>query len=410
MKKNLITSGIQYGGSARSGMDVQSLRDQAQRNPESFMRKMDDLINTGKFSMNDLAKNVRKLWGALAGVQGQVIMPDAGGYKRAITTSIFPILTGTTMVKAINDQYLSVPTVGEMLVTEIDDDKKVTTMSSIHNLDKNEDEVKESHDFPEVGTSEESVEIRHKKNGRKISITAEMIRENEAANIIERVNSLALIASDWIEEQTLERITDHHGSAASAAAPYVYRPNGSGTALYSATANTPGTRAPSGTRKTNNALADDSDLEAARILLNSMLNARGKRISVPLSQRVILVPDAILPTLLSIANSTYVPGVENELSNWGPQGSFRIPQGGIISTPKLDDLSTSAWYYGAFKQQFRRKWKMRMEYVTLGQDTQSYLNAQIAFQARIAWDVEIGAVDYVYVIQNLSGTTAPKDE
>jgi len=76
----------------------------------------------------------------------------------------------------------------------------------------------------------------------------------------------------------------------------------------------------------------------------------------------------------------------------------------------MDDLSTSAWYVGAFKRQFKRKWKLRFEYVTLGQDTQAYLNSRIAFQARIAWDVEIGSTDYVFCVQSLSGTTAPVNE
>jgi hypothetical protein len=408
MKTNLIRPGVHYGTAARSGFDVQSLQGAAKRNPEEFMRKMDGLISSGQFTMNDFAGNIKRFWGALAGVQVPVVMPDAAGYKRSITASVFPILSGNVMIKSINDQYEAIPTIGEQLVTDFDDDKKVTTMVSLHNLDNNVEEVKETGDFPEIGATEESVEIRHKKNGRKLSISAEMIRENDSANIIERVNALSQIASDWIEEQTLERVTDHHGSASSAAAPYVYNPAGTGTALFSATANTPGTRAPSGTRINSNPIVDESDFENARIRLNSMLNARGKRIAIPTSERVLLVPDAVLPTALTIMNSTYVPGVENELSNWGPQGRFKIAT--IISSPKLDDLSTSAWYYGAPKKQFRRKWKMRLEYVTLGQDTQAYLNAQIAFQARIAWDVEIGALDYVYWIQNLSATTAPKDE
>ena len=113
---------------------------------------------------------------------------------------------------------------------------------------------------------------------------------------------------------------------------------------------------------------------------------------------------------MKILNSEYVPGVENEKSNWGPGGMWHIPPERVKSSPKLDDLSTSAWYYGDFKKQFLRKWKIRFTYVTLGQSTESYLNKDIAFQARISWDCEVGARDYTNVIQNLSGTTAPIDE
>jgi len=92
------------------------------------------------------------------------------------------------------------------------------------------------------------------------------------------------------------------------------------------------------------------------------------------------------------------------LNNWGPRGQWR-PR--LLSSPKLDDLSTTVWYFGWFQKQFIRKWKLRYETVTLGTNTESYLRSRLGFQARIAWDCEIGAVDYVYVMQNLSATTAP---
>jgi len=280
----------------------------------------------------------------------------------------------------------------------------------VSTLDKEQDEVKERGDFPEVGVDEEKVEIRHKKNGRKITFSVESILENDLQDIVQRTNALGEIAAEWIEEQTLARVTDHYGSKSSAAEPYVYRPAGTGTALFSATANTPGTRAPLGNRITSNAFVDETDLDAARIRLATMKNNRGKRITIPRSLIQILCPDAIVGNVLKVLNSEYVPGVENEKSNWGPAGKWNIPAERVVSSPKMDDLSSSAWYYGAFKKQFKRKWKMRFEYVTLGSNTQAYLNSQIAFQARLAWDVEIGAVDYIYCIQNLSASTAPADE
>jgi hypothetical protein len=332
------------------------------------------------------------------------------GVTRAITTSAMPILTGSMVVAGINDAYESVPTVGQFLVTEMEDNKKITTLAVLDATDSNIKEVKETGEFPEIGISEEGVEIRHKKNGRRLSLSAESFLENDVANITRKINLLGEIPAEWIEEQTLRRVTDHDGSKASPAEPYVYRPQSGGTALYSSTANTPGPKAPSGNRKTSNAFVDETDLENARALLNTMKNVRGKRIAVPRSQIQILCPDAILGNVLKVFNSEYVPGVENEISNWGPKGMWHIPKERIVSTPKLDDLSTSAWYYGAFQKQFVRKWKMRFEYMELGQSTQMYLTNQIAFQARIAWDCEIGATDYVFVVQNLAASTAPADE
>jgi len=405
MKKLIKTNLVPVGGS----LSLYDLRALAQNEPAVFIQKIEAGVDQEKLKLADI-RDWRGLYASLADVKVPVTMMDMAGAQRAIDASAFPILTGTLAIAAINEAYNAVPTIGQDLVTEIEDSKKVTTIAAVHTLDKEVDEVKPEDDFPEIGTDEEKVEIRHKRNGRRLVIRAEAIEENEAADIVTRVNALGEIANEWIEEQTLDRVTDDQGSKGTPAEPYVYRPDGTGTQLYNHNANNPGTRAPSGTRVRNNAFVDETDLEAVRTVLRAMKNARGRRINVPWSEVLLLCPDAILGSVLKVMNSEYVPGVENEKSNWGPVGQFHIPPERIKSSPKMDDLSSSAWYLGAFKRQFKRKWKLRFEYVTLGMDTQAYLNSRIAFQARIAWDVEIGATDYVFVVQSLSGTTAPGDE
>jgi hypothetical protein len=364
-------------------------------------------VESGKIGIG-MISDWRALYQNLADVPVEVTL-DMAGAQRAVMASAFPVLTGTTVVKAINDAYNAVPTIGDQLVEEIEDNKKVTTIANIHALDKNIDEVKEGDDFPEISADEETLEIRHKRNGRRLSISAEAIEENEVADIVSRVNALGQIAVDWVEEQTLYRVTDHYGCGSTPREPYVYRPSGSGTQLYNATANNPGTRAPSGTRKTSNALADETDLENARIVLTAMKNNRGKRIGIPWSEIILLIPDALLGAASKIFNSEFVLGTSADVSPYGTRGRWHLPPERIISSPKIDDMSTTAWYLGAFRRQFKRKWKLRFEYVTLGMDTQAYLQSRIAFQARIAWDCEVGAIDYVYCVQNLSGTTAPID-
>jgi hypothetical protein len=403
-KKKMFTSGIHFG----QGPDIYAMRELAKSEPVEFIRKIEGLVEGGHITLSKL-RNLTALYGALADVQVPVTMPIAGT-MRTVMASAFPILTGTTVVKAINDSYAAVPTIGELLVQELDDNKKITTVAAIHTLDNNVEEVKEKDDFPEIGTDEESVQIRERRNGRRLTITAEMIERNELPDIVSRVDALGEIAAEHIEELTLKRVTDYHGSKATPAEPYAYRPEGTGTALYSASANTPGTRAPLGTRIDSNALVDYTDIDAFRIRQASMKNARGTRIMIPWSEVIILVPYALIGPALKVFSSEYTPGVENEYNPYGPRGKFFLPPERILTSTKMDDLSSGAWYGGAFRRQFRRKWALRMEYVTLGTDTESYLRSRIAFQARIAWNCEVGAVDYVYVIQNLAAATAPADE
>lgn len=394
-KKRKFIPDIRVSGG--TPLSLQNIRALAKASPAGFIQRVQKLIADGKINLSSF--DLKGLRAVLSDVKIPIVM-EVGGAQRAVQASAFPILVGNAVVAQINSRYIEIPTIGEQLVEEIDDNKKVTTVASIYALDKGQGEVKEGQDFPEIGAGDEKAEIRHKRNGRRLTLTQEAIEENEIAGFVQQVNALAFIASDYVEEQTLLRVTDNSGSAATPAEPYAYRPNGTGTQLYISTDNLPGARAPQGTRVLSNALADETDLENARSMLAAMKNSRGKRIGIPMSEVILLVPDALTSKAFKILNSEYVPGVENEINPWGPRGAWKPKP---LSSPKLDDISTTTWYMGAFRRQFMRKWKLRFEYVTLGIDTESYLRARIAFQARIAWDCEIGATDYVYVVQSISG-------
>jgi len=398
-KKRRFLADIRIGGGA---LDMGALRTLAQNEPETFMRRVQDLIDKRELSLEDV-RSIRDLWRAFADVRVPATFDDIG-MQRTVMSSAFPLLVGGLAVAGINDAYEAIPTIGQDLVTEREDNKKISTYAAITSLDVEVDNLLEAAEAPEIGAGEEKFTIAHRKNGRRLSITKEAIDENDVSGIVTKINALAEIANERIEEQTLRRVCDIDGSDATPAEPYVFHPNGTGTRLYNSTADNPGTRAPSGTRVDNNALVDYTDLENARAVLAAMQNSRGKRIAIPVSRCTLLVPDAKVGVTQKILNSEYTPGIENEINTWGPRGSYRPI---LRSSPKIDDLSTSAWYFGWFQKQFIRKWKMRFEYNTLGENSESYLRALIAFQASLFWDVEIGATDYVYVVQSLDGAVAP---
>ena len=405
MKRKLIQSNI----TTAPGLSIWDLRQLAINEPKDFVHKITVGAEEGKFRFAELT-DLRALYQALADVPVTVHINDVGGSKRAVGTTAFPILVGNVVIAGINEAYMGVETIGQLLVTEFDDNKKVSIIVRVEALDKEVDEVKEDMDFPQIGVEESGVEIRHRRNGRKFTILKEAIEENDITNIAGKINGLGDLAANRIEELTLKRVYDYDASKSSSAEPYAYRPQSGATALYSATANTPGTKAPSGNQINSNAFEDESDLENARVRLATMKNANGKRITVPRSEIGIVCPDAVVGKVLKVRNSEYVPGIYNEVSNYGPIGKWNIPIERIWSSPKVDDLSATCWLYGAPARQFMRKWKLRFEYVTLGQNTQAYLNSRVAFQASLRWDCEVGAVDYVFVIRNLSATTAPADE
>jgi len=391
-------------------MNISSMRDLARAEPETFARRVEDLVEKRDASGERMLswgkiRNLRGLFEALAPEKVTVQMPlIEGGEVRAVQASAFPIFTGSLTRVGLNDAYEAVPTIGQDLVTETDSNKKITHYAAAHALDAGTTQVEEGRDFPEIGASQETYWVGHKRNGRRLSITAEMIEENDVAGLVDKVNKLGEIAAEIIEEQTLSRVMDIDGSGSSPAEPYALHKDNAGVALYQTDADPLTRLSASGNRITTNILADHTDLSTARKRLASFTNERGKRVAIPVGSMVLLVPDALLETALAILGSEKVSGVVNEKSNWGPNGRFRPT---LLSSPKLDDWDTGVWYLGDFRKQFVRKWKLRMEYVTLGNSTESYLRSRLAAQFRLAWDVEVGARDYVYVVQNLPATTAP---
>jgi len=410
MKPKIRNAGIQVG---HQEMDAAALRSAAQAEPKDFARKVADLVENGHGGEAPLrwenVRNVKALQESLA----DVVVPvyDATS-KRAIESSAFPVLTGTLTVAGVNAAYQAVPEITSQLVTEMDDNKKITTLVGILSLAEaaNVERVPEGKPFPLLGAAEEKFQLHHRRRGARIVVTQELIDENDIAGIVGRVNALGEWAAEQIEKQSLRRVCDIDGSGTTPAEPYVLRRNGTGVSLYQTSNATQDRLGASGNRLTNNALVDSTDIENARLRFSAMKNSRGERISVLNSEAVLLVPDALLVNAWKILNSTLEPGVWNEKNFNGPEGGFR-PR--LLSSPKLDDLSTSAWYLMASPtKQFCRKWKLRPETVVLPGTSpgaaQSFLDARIGFQARLAFDMEVGSQDQgVYTTQSLSGTTAP---
>lgn len=397
--KKKLTSNVFVG---EPGMDLASLRSVAQTYPREFVQRTQALIDKGELRWSDV-HDLRSMFNALCDVPVDINV-RLHGQTRTIQSSAFPVLSGNLTVAGINMAYDAVPQISGELVQDFDSAKETATIVGLlaevqQGLDR-----KEGEPFTLVGAGEERFDIMSRPKGLRMQITQEMIERNDVENVVQRVNFLGEVPAEEIEEQSLRRVCDIDGSATSPGEPYVLHINKAGAALYQID-NSPLSRLPSsGNRVTNNALVDITDLEAARARLAAMTNSRGKRIAIPISQCKLLVPDALAPTAQILLNSMMTPGVANEANPWGPQGAYR-PQ--LLSSPKLDDLSTTAWYLGDFAKQFRRKWSVRMEMVVMNGDLTNYLRNRIAFEARVAWDCEVGAVDYVYVVQNLASTTAP---
>ena len=246
--------------------------------------------------------------------------------------------------------------------------------------------VAEGQPYLESGATEEYVTIGSRKQGRILSLTREMIARDQTSVFLKAANRLGEKAQTAIERLVIQRVCDSENASGF----YVYQPSGTGTALYSTTARDRGTN-----QVASNALVDYTDLDNARALLAAMTDNEGDRINV--RPALLLVPDALVGVASRILGSEMVPGTENEQNSWGPRGMWR-PE--LVSTPYLDDESTSDWFLGEPKKQFWQKKAFGIETTMQGRDSESWFSNDIAMRFRVAFDVEVGAVDYVYFVKS----------
>lgn len=397
-KKPALSPMISVGG----GVDLSDVEAWARKDPAQFAQRMSEMINKGEFTLRD----IRDLKGLFFRMQG-ISVPShvtVMGQRAAIQTSAFPLLMGNLMVAAINDGFMKVNSIGDKLVEDFEDSKKVTEIAAVYHQDNagQTTRVDEGKEFPEIGAGEDFVEVRHLRNGRAISVTQETLEENNVAGLLGKINGLVDICTKFVEILTLNRVTDRYGSGGTPAEPYAYRPKGVGTQLYNSSVNSPSARTPLGTRILNNALLDASNLQAAYDLLAKNLDYDGDLLEQVVSDMILLVPQALQSTAQTILGSELTPGVANELNPWGPRGANRPT---LLSSSRLNGISTGNWYLGDFKKQFVRKWKLRMEYVTMSGDLKTFLETRVAFKGRVAWDVEVAARNTEFVVQNLAGST-----
>lgn len=390
-----------FVASRQGTLDAGGLRDMAKAHPEQFMARFEDLVASGKITLRELG-SIKALFRALLDVEVKSRV-DVLGEVREITTAAFPLAMGALMVAALNDAYAAVPTIGDELVTDMDSNKKFTHVAKLHHEVHGKVDVKEADEYPLISAGESFHVIGSKRRGFRWKLTQETLDEDDVGVIAMFLSEAGEYAAELNEEQLLDRVSDRYGSAATPIEPYVYRPNGSGTAFFKVTADETNPQRPTGSRKASNALTSATQLEALRQILVAQLNTRGRRIDPRLnSEGILLVPDALAGIASTLTRSEYTPGNPNEVNPWGPRGLY---QPRLLSSVKLDDISTGEFYMGTPKRVFVRKWKLRVETLSVSRDPLEFLRTRCAYEGRVGWDMEIGAKDLVGWVQSIPGAT-----
>jgi hypothetical protein len=399
---------------AERRLDVPSLRAKAQADPAGFAYAVQDLVDNGDLSLEKLSRGIglKGLYSALKDIPVHVKVKDpVDGGVRGVDTGALPIALGGVTLGMMQQTLAGVDSISDQLVMDRESNKPTLTIPGVL-LTGSDGEPGYSHDegtpYNLIGPSDEKFEVGERPQGLRMQITEKAVRQDDINAIQTVIEKFTMIPEEDKEEHTLRMVTDHNGSASSGTPPYVLHYNKSDTALYNTTAIN-ATRVPNGTRVQNNALTDYTSLETARAILAGNRNERDKPVSNPVNEMILLVPDARLSVASRILRSESVPGNVNEQNDWGPSGQFR-PR--LVSTAWLDaKFSASAWYLGNFQKQFIRKISQQLNFLSIsGPGFVDFVRSGVLMEMSYSWDWQIGATSFEYVLQNLSGTTAPADE
>ena len=105
------------------------------------------------------------------------------------------------------------------------------------------------------------------------------------------------------------------------------------------------------------------------------------------------LPVTLEITAIRIINNEVLAGGTNNERN--PMANkFKI-----LSHPLLDDQSTTAWYLGDFKKNFREKVIIPPQVLTrrMGDNNEDAWRKDIVASVKVRYDSQVGAVDYRYV-------------
>ena len=396
-----VRSNYQVGGGEA---DKRGLFDLAKKNGTKFVEVTRALIQAGKLKLEDF--DLRALFVETIDISCNVRAFIPGVGERTLTTSAFPILTGNLIAELLDRPDETAEAIWPRLVTVRPTNKDTTHLVRVINSDSSHqggNKRKEGDPYPLMVSGEERVQVDTVDDGRRIAIGQKLIETNDMPGLIEQVNALREWANERRDQTVILRAYDVYGSGGTPAAPYVYRPNGAGTALYTTTT-TAHRRAPSGTRVVNNAIVDGDSFKPLIDVLANMRNENGNRVSA-LGGLECLAPHALSPTIDKILASEYTPGVENEVNPYGPRGRFKITP---IYSPKIDGFTTSSVILArTFSKFLTMVTRVDMEYVSMAASMQDFLRNRLALEARIADEFEVGARDHNRAVQSLADATAP---
>lgn len=320
----------------------------------------------------------------------------------AITTSIFPVVTGELLSSVLIEAYESAPSVAQQLVTVQRATVRNQKMAGFTSLGGGA-EVAENNPYTETGFDEKYVVTKETKRGRILSISEELIMFDQTGEILNRARMLAdYLRQDW-ERTVIRGVID----ADSGSGVYVWRPSGTGATLYNTNGSNKNYIGSGGVTGFDAAspLVDWTDIDHIRkYRATKIKDDRTDGTQLPIGMvntgLTLLVPESIRGTADSIVNATEVV-TEGATSAAHQATKFGNPVKSMVSTvvssPYVDEVNADDYYIGQFSRQFVWTELMPLQTFLQGAQSESAFERDIAFRIKARYYGGLTARDSIYV-------------
>ena len=332
---------------------------------EGFYHKICTLLNEQQLSVDDFSYyELAEACGVLPRLRRlrETVDPEAGVTQLlreanpGVGTNLFQIVTGELIGRKVIEGYNDESGfIGDKLVSVMPSRLRNQKIAGFKALAGPTD-VAEGHPYEESTFEEKYVTTEETKRGRILSINEELIAFDQTGEINRRALTLGHYLRQERERTIVRAVTD----ADNASGKFVYRPQGSGQALYAADGSQ---RNYIGVGNTTSSgfdaavpLIDWTDINTALTyrateVKDDRIDGTPRPLVMPVKQ--MLVPESLRGTALSILNSTEVTVTAGDQETRFANPVKNLVE--VLSSPFIDEQGGAAlndWYIGDFPRQF----------------------------------------------------------
>jgi hypothetical protein len=324
-----------------------------------------------------------------------------------LMSNAFQIITGELIARMVIEGYESEEGyIGDQLVDVMPNQRmrnqRITGLTAL----AGPLEVSEGHPYSETGFGEKYVTTQEVKVGRVLSLTEELMLFDQLGAIRRQAMGLGQYVRQYWERKRVRAVIDADSST-----DPVYRPSGSGETLYATDGSNQNYIGSGGVTGFSTAvpLVDWTDVN--EVLKYRALKVKDDRVDGDQQvifglngpQNVLLVPEALRATAWYIKNQTAgekdtnpSAGTVRDNTHFGGN-PVQSQIGGVLSSPFIDEVNSSDWYYGNPKKQFVETEIYGLQTFTLGRESADMFERDVALRIKVRKFSGISATDTVYV-------------